>query len=164
MMKFPTEVKSILEQIMEAPRFKKRWAEHLIQSNWESWVGKRIAQHIRPKNLKDDQLTVIIDDERWANSFGAFKDKILEKMEKDLGSLSIKEIIMVIDKKRPGQKRQRKRTKEKAKNIDASKIQTSSHTQSLNREMEIDLNSIKDPGVREALKRLIIKDLSSKQK
>jgi hypothetical protein len=162
MMKFPTEVKPILEELMESPKFRNRWAEHLIQSKWESWVGKRIAQHIRPKNLKDDQLTVIIDDERWASSFDAFKNKIIENMEKDLGAISIKGFTVVIDKKKPGQKGQKKGTKKKAKNKNASKIQTSGPAMSLDNEMKTDLNSIKDPGVRDALRRLIIKDLSSK--
>jgi hypothetical protein len=164
MMKFPTEVKPILEELMESPKFRNRWAEYLIQSKWESWVGKRIAQHISPKKLKNDQLTVIIDDEKWANSFDAFKDKILEKMEKDLGSLSIKGFTVVMDKKKSDPKRQKKRPKEKAQNMDTSKVQPSRPTQSLDKEMEMDLNCIKDPAIRDAIRKLIIKDLSSKYK
>jgi hypothetical protein len=164
MTKFPTEVKFILERVLESPRFRNKWAEHLVQSKWESWVGKKIVQHIRPKNLKGDQLTVIIDDERWANSFDGFKDKILENMEKDLDSLPVKGFTVIIDKKKQGQKVQKKGIKEKAKNKNVSKVQSSRPTQSLNKEMKKDLNHIKDPGIRDALKRLIIKDLSSKDK
>ncbi|MGA1839864.1 MAG: DciA family protein [bacterium] len=163
MTRSPTEIKSILEEVMESSKFRNRWAEHLIQSKWESWVGNKIAQHIRPNGLKDEQLTVIIDDERWASSFDGFKDKILENMRKDLDSISIKEFNVMVDKKRPGPKTPKKRIKEKAKNEKASsKVQTSSPAQSLDKETEKDLNSIKDPGVREALKRLIIKDMTSK--
>ena len=130
MMKYPIEAKSILEEVIKSPKFRNRWAEYLIQSKWESWVGKKIAQHIRPKSLKDDQLTVIIDDERWASSFDAFKDKIVENMGKDLGSISIKGFTVVIDKKKPSQKRKRKGIKDKAQNKNALKVQTPNPTQS----------------------------------
>lgn len=164
MTKVPYEVKSILEEVMESPKFRNRWTEHLIQSKWESWVGKKIAQHIRPKSLKNDLLTVTIDDERWASSFDGFKDKILENMGKDLGSISLKGFNVVVDKKRPGPKNRKKGTKEKAKNKNASNAQTSGPAHSLDKEMEMDLNNIKDPKVRDALKRLIIKDLSLRNK
>ncbi|MGA1864663.1 MAG: DciA family protein [bacterium] len=164
MTRFPTEIKSILDEVMESSKFRDRWAEHVIQSKWESWVGKKIAHHIRPKGFKGDQLTVIIDDERWASSFDGFKDKILENMGKDLGSISIKGFNVVVDKKRPVPKTQKKGTKEKAKSKNDSKAQISNPAQSLDKETEMDLDYIKDPKVKEALKRLITKDKSSKNK
>lgn len=163
MMNFPTEIKTIIEQLMTSPKFKERWTEHIIQSKWKDWVGKQIAQHIRPSKFKNGQLTVIIDDDRWTNPFDAFKDKILEKTKKDLEPSSIEGFTMMVEKKRSGQKKPKKKTKEKIKKSDSLNIQSPKPCQSLEKEMEMELKCIKDPAIRDALRRLIMKSLSCNQ-
>ncbi len=164
MMSIPSDIKPIIEELMGSPKFKKRWTEHLIQSKWVEWVGKRFAQHISPGKLKDGRLTVLTDDEKWIKPFEEFNDRILEKIKKDLGHHSVIGFTIMMDQKRPGTKRQKKRTMVKAKNKDPSKIPSSEPDQSLDKDIEKELNRIKDPAIKTAFRRLIIKSKSFNQK
>jgi len=160
-MSFPGEIKPLMDQLMTSPRFKRRWTEHIIREKWQEWVGKRIAQHIRPGNLRDEWLTVIIDDDKWIDPFQSFEGKIMEKMVRDMGSPAIRGFRILKEKDTSGQKGGKVR--EKA-NIPRQKNPKKSSAQSdppLDKEFIEELNLIQDPGLRDALKHLVTKALSS---
>jgi hypothetical protein len=159
-MSFPAEIKPLMDKLMASPKFKKRWTEHIIHEKWQEWVGKRIAQHIRPGNLRDEWLTVIIDDEKWINPFQAFEEKIIEKMVRDLGSPAIQGFRILTEKKTPSQKGGKGREKCHIPKQKNPKKPSSKPDPSLGKDFEEALNHIHDTGLRDALKHMVTKALS----
>ena len=110
--------------------------------------------HISTWKLKDNKLIVRIDDDKWKESFEAFKEKILSKMEKDLGALAIREFIIVMGTRKKQSKKRR------VKDPHPPTLPLSQSHMAL----EADLTLIKDPSVKTALRRLIDKSQSFEQK
>lgn len=156
-MNTPSEIGPIIEQLMDSPLFKKRWTEYLINSSWTEWVGGKMAQHIKPGTLNGDKLSVLIDDDRWAKAFEDLKDKVLEKIDLGLGNQTVKDFIIRMEKKSPANKMRKKGTKDQIDNPLTCQSSGLANKQTLSKRVEDDLNLIKDPDVRAALRRIIIK-------
>lgn len=106
-MNTPCEIRPIIDQLMKSPKLKRRWTQHLIQTMWVDCVGVKMAQHIRPDNLKDDQLTVLIDDDKWAKAFEELQDRVLQKVEHRLGNQVVKGFIICIGKRKSDHRRRK---------------------------------------------------------
>ena len=119
--------------------------------------GKKMALHIRPWKLKDNKLFVMIDDDKWKQPFEEFKEKILNRMEKDLGTLTIREFSIVMQTP----KKQSKKRKVKDPHPSTPLFKKSP---TLNMALEAELTLIKDPSINTALRRLINKAQSFDQK
>jgi len=159
-MSFPAEIKPLMDQLMASPKFKRRWTENIIREKWQEWVGKRIAQHIRPGNLRDECLTVIIDDEKWINPFQSFEEKIMEKMVRDLGSPAIRGFRILTEKKTPGWKGSKGRERANIPKQKNPKEPSPKPDYSIDRNIEEALKDIHDTGLRDTLKHLVTKALS----
>jgi len=156
-MNTPSEIKSVIEQLMGSPGFKIHWTEHLIHSKWIEWIGKRMALHIRPGKIKDNKLVVMIDDDKWKKPFEEFKGTILDKMERDLGSLTIREFSIVMGNHNKQTPKRRDKDRLPAKPV-------SKECPELSGDLVKELNLIKDPSVKKALMRLMSKALPFNQK
>lgn len=80
----------ILQGLMQQPKFKEKWIDHLIKSKWGEILGKQMALHVRPYAFKDSTLKIKIDDEKWVAAFEELKGQMIEKINKSLGCEEIK--------------------------------------------------------------------------
>ncbi|MBN2373167.1 DUF721 domain-containing protein [bacterium] len=188
-----SEIGLIIEHLMDSPQLKKRWTEYLIKSKWTGLVGEKMAQHIMPGTIDQDKLTVLIDDERWANAFVDLKDKVLEKIYQAIGDQPVRDFIIRMEKKPPVTRRKKSETpvnfrftkgdenqpfchSGEGRNpgfTDETKEQTDNHltpqpsgpavNQALSKKIEDDLDMIKDLDLRAALRSIIIKSRNSEQ-
>jgi hypothetical protein len=160
-MQLPSDIKSIIDQVMESSSFKERWLENFIHSHWTQLVGEQMAQHIQPGALKKEQLTVFIDDERWVKAFEELQDTVLNNLEKGLAKRVVKGFVIL-----PGKKRNVRKGK-KADDTQASEMHSPSEiaheTEAslipevvLNDGVEEKLSQIRDTKVRDALRHLLI--------
>ncbi len=64
-----------------------------IFSLWENAVGRKIAQHAKPKYFNGNKLCVEVKNSVWLSELSRFhKKKLIERINKKLGEDLIKEI------------------------------------------------------------------------
>jgi len=56
-----------------------------VSECWRSVVGERVADHVRPTGLRDEELFVDIDDPAWATEVVFLAPQLLDTLAKHLG-------------------------------------------------------------------------------
>jgi predicted nucleic acid-binding Zn ribbon protein len=90
--KHPEHIGSVLKQL-----FRDRdWEENIKVSvalfRWQEIVGLQIASQSQPEFLKDGVLQVRVENSVWLNHLRFLEEELLQKLNKQLPSLEIKEI------------------------------------------------------------------------
>lgn len=52
-----------------------------LKKKWPELVGKTIAAHTSPDEIKDRQLTIAVDTPQWMHHLGFFKAELSEKLK-----------------------------------------------------------------------------------
>jgi predicted nucleic acid-binding Zn ribbon protein len=109
---------------------------------WNETVGAAIARNAQPDRIRHGTLFVKVTSSTWMQQLQYMKDMIAEKLNQRLGKEVVKNIFFVVGK------------------VEAQKLKSKSRDPAPNRspaEALIDpaeLDSIRDPEIRQALKRL----------
>jgi predicted nucleic acid-binding Zn ribbon protein len=56
-----------------------------VRGCWGSVVGERVAGHVRPSGLRDEELNVEVDDPTWATEVAFLAPQLLEALSHHLG-------------------------------------------------------------------------------
>ena len=64
-------------------------------SMWSKVVGKRIAKETEPTKISGNKLFIKVNNDAWRNELVFHKEEIIKKINKKLGSVIIKEIILL---------------------------------------------------------------------
>src|SRR5580658_638028 len=57
-----------------------------VNDCWNTVVGERVARHVRPTGLRDEELVVDVDDPTWATEVAFLAPQLLEALATRLGS------------------------------------------------------------------------------
>ena len=129
-----------LKRLELAPRLD----EYGVWPVWNEVVGNPIARNAQPEKIRNGTLFVKVASSVWMQQLQFMKELITEKLNQRLGTVVVKNIFFVVGKI----------------DMDAAETETRPTTQSSPeaREPEIDeafLNSLTDPDIRQAFKRLM---------
>ena len=69
----------------------RQWESLLI---WDEVVGKTISNHTTPEKVSYGKLYIKVDSPVWRNELLFRKDEILDKINKKLNKVKIREIIL----------------------------------------------------------------------
>ncbi len=61
---------------------------------WDEVVGKAISSHTTPEKVSYGKLYIKVDSPVWRNELLFRKDKILERINKKLNRVNIREIVL----------------------------------------------------------------------
>ena len=129
-----------LKRLELAPRLD----EYGVWPVWNDVVGNPIARNAQPEKIRNGTLFVKVSSSVWMQQLQFMKELITEKLNQRLGTVVVKNIFFVVGK------------------IDAAtaenEAQPTTPTSAEAREPEIDeafLNSLTDPDIRQAFKRLL---------
>lgn len=86
------DIKQLMERMMKKFRIEEDDPRILLKSGWEDIVGKPMAEHTKPFDLKDGNLYVKVDHATWAQNLSIYRRRILEELQKKYPSLGIKNI------------------------------------------------------------------------
>lgn len=128
-----------------------RLSEYRVFGQWEKSVGPAIARHAQPHAVRGKKLTLIVDSPAWMQQLSLLKPEIVEKVNRNLGQETIKEIVLRI-----GELESRDRPSEEhpvRKVLDRDEQE----------KIENYLREISDVDIREAVRRVIEKDFLSKK-
>jgi len=77
---------------MKARGLQSRMSEYRIFGQWEQAVGSLIAGHAQPVSVRGSKLFLAVDSPAWMQQLSLLKPEIIEKVNKSLGKAAIREI------------------------------------------------------------------------
>jgi hypothetical protein len=129
-----------------------RLSEYRILGQWERTVGGLIASHARPIGVRGSKLVLAVDSPAWMQQLSLLKPEIIEKVNRGLGKKdAIKEValklgeVTAIQRFSPPRPMPYQLTAEEQGKIEGF------------------VADVRDPDVRESLRRLIEKDFLRKK-
>jgi hypothetical protein len=129
-----------------------RLSEYRILGQWERTVGGVIASHARPVSVRGSRLFLAVDSPAWMQQLSLLKPEIIEKVNRGLGRKdAIREIALNLGEVTASQRFSPPRT---------VPYELSAEEQNKIAGLTAE---IRDPEVREALRRLIEKDFLRKK-
>jgi len=143
------KITDILDRsLKKVPRASRRLEDYAIWSIWNDTVGPTVARNAQPEKLRDGTLFVKVSAPTWMQQLQYMKELITEKLNERLQRSVVRKIFFVVGTL-PSQKRVESAAPESP--VDASHIP------------EAELSSLKDPGLEECLRKLIVAHLKRRQ-
>ncbi len=143
----------IIGSLMKARGLQSRMSEYRIFGHWEKTVGSVIAGHAQPVSVRGSKLFLAVDSPAWMQQLSLLKPEIIEKVNRGLGKEAIKEISLNLGEITPLRAPAEKESAQ-------SPVTLSPEDRS---SIESTVAGIKDVEVRQALRRVMEKDFSSKK-
>ena len=81
-----------LGSLMRARGLQSRLSEYRIFGQWEKTVGSLIAGHAQPVSVRGSKLVLVVDSPAWMQQLSLLKPEIIDKVNKSLGREAIREI------------------------------------------------------------------------
>lgn len=128
-------------------------SEYRIQGQWEKAVGAGIARHAQPQTVQGKKLVLVVDSPAWMQQLSLLKPELIEKLNKALGREAVSSITLKL-----GEVSSRSRKTEEAAPARAE-LDPKERA-----EIEASLRELRDPDIKEIMRRLIEKDVSSRKK
>jgi predicted nucleic acid-binding Zn ribbon protein len=127
-----------LKRLELAPRLD----EYGVWPVWNEVVGNPIARNAQPEKIRNGTLFVKVASSVWMQQLQFMKELITEKLNQRLGTVVVKNIFFVVGKI----------------DMDAAETEAQPAARSAPEPPELDetfLNSVTDPDIRQAFKRLL---------
>ncbi len=148
----PITAGSILQGLLKDFGIDRMIIRYRVWSVWEEIVGKQIAAHTRPGFYLGDCLFVIVDHSAWMHQLIFLKEPILAKINAEIGPDSLSEIRFRLGPVPPPPRPRLMSFRKIPPLRDAER-----------KEVEVTLRGLPSSEWRETLRRVMIKDLSSKE-
>jgi predicted nucleic acid-binding Zn ribbon protein len=141
-----------IAKILKSRGLESGLSEYKVFGNWEKTVGEVIALHAHPAMVRGKKLTLIVDSPAWMQQLSLMKPELIKKMNRDLGKESIREITLKLGEVAPPKK-----------TVDALPARVR-----LDEEERVTIEryvqEVLDPDIRDAIRRVMEKDLLSRKK
>ncbi len=141
-----------LQKIIAARGLAGRLGIYRILGQWEGMVGNVIARHAQPLSIRGKSLSVQVDSPVWMQQLSLLKPELIEKANGVLGEGSLKEIMLVLGDVRSAAKQKERAEPLPPLNDEEQKL------------VEGVISEVSDPEIKEALRKLMEKDLRSRKK
>lgn len=92
MLENPEPIKDIIKKIGPGAGNDRKKTEEKIFKVWKKAAGAKLAGHSSPASLRKKRLVINFKNSAWLFEFSLKKQKILERLKKDLGEDNIKEL------------------------------------------------------------------------
>lgn len=132
----------ILEKSLKRLELSGRIEEYGIWPIWDETVGPAVARNAQPEKIRNGTLFVNVSSPTWMNELQFVKEILTEKLNQRIGREVVKHIFFVVGRQEEKNKRELTPPRTKAADIQSAKTD------------EVQLDSVRDPEVRKALKRL----------
>lgn len=142
---------SLLTKTLASHGLATKLKEYRVVGRWEKIVGKVIARHARPASLQGKKLSVVVDSSAWMQQLSLLKPELIEKLNRGLGADSVKSITFKMGIVAPAEKPAIEHAGPSMLDKGATE------------KIEDYVHGLKDLDVKEALRRLIEKDLLNKR-
>jgi predicted nucleic acid-binding Zn ribbon protein len=147
------KLSSTIERILSDRGWGAKLKEYRVFSLWQKAVGPGIARHAQPASIRGKRLTVMVDSSAWMQQLSLMKPEVLSRVNDRLGPDGIESITLKLGELERADERPEE-YKPAAGNLEAGE----------RRRIAEYLAGVKDPDAREALKKVMEKDLLNKKR
>jgi hypothetical protein len=147
------KLSSTIERILNDRGWGAKLKEYRVFSLWQKAVGPGIARHAQPASIRGKRLTVMVDSSAWMQQLSLMKPEVLSRVNDRLGPDGIESITLKL-----GELERADVRPEEYQPADG-KLETGEQ-----KRIEEYLAGVKDPEAREALKKVMEKDLLNKKR
>jgi hypothetical protein len=88
----PEHIGSIIKGLFNNPDWQSQLEVSLPLLRWQDIMSPKIAEQSQPESLKNEVLTVRVENPAWLHHLNFLKDELLQRLNEELPSLQIKEI------------------------------------------------------------------------
>ncbi len=142
----PEPIEKLIEKFFREAGEEQRYRESKVFQIWNQVVGEEISQNAQPVMVENGRLVVAVRNSLWLSELGFERHKIKRKLNRRLGKGTIREISFRIGNI--------PELGSKAEVFTSPQLERFAPSQ-LKKEIEIKLEKIKDPELRESLKNLL---------
>jgi hypothetical protein len=142
-----------LDKLLRARGLQDRIPEYRIFAGWERAVGPGIARHAQPRSVQRGKLAVVVDSPAWMQQLSLLSPEIMEKLNRELGRVVVRAITLKLGEVGPAHERS------KTDGLTAVSLAPEERSK-----IERYIGSISDGETREAIRRVIEKDLLSRKR
>jgi len=89
-------VGNIIDKVMGELGLSERYKEQKSILYWEGVVGKRISEKTKPLYASKRKLVIEVENSTWMNELLFLKTGIIRKLNKELGSWVIDDILFLL--------------------------------------------------------------------
>ena len=86
---------NILNQFIKELGIEKPIANYKALHIWKKVVGERISQVTEPKGLRNGKMLIAVKNDVWRNELIFYKADIIRKLNSELGSNLVRDIILL---------------------------------------------------------------------
>lgn len=141
----PERIGDILKERIGSLGWKPRLREEEVLVGWDAAIGPQIAAHARPSHIENRRLTVVTENPVWTQQLSLLKGDLLRRIALSFGPDVVTDLYFVTGKIEP-----------EARPAPPRPATRDPATVVLAAALESELQSISDPGVREAVRRLML--------
>lgn len=94
----PEHIADILAQMTQTTPLGLNLEQARIWENWEQLVGKHLAAHSRPFNIKDGQLRISVTSAVWMHKLSYIKWDLLRRINRMAGKELVSDIFLMLEK------------------------------------------------------------------
>ena len=136
-----------LVKMLKAQGLESRLQEYRVFGQWEKAVGKVIARHAQPCSLRGKKMTLVVDSPAWMQQLSLLKPEIVDKVNRRLGHNAIRDIMLKLGEVAP---RMGEVSEDLPVRADLDRDERE--------KIEYTLQDLRDPEIREAVRRVMEKD------
>jgi predicted nucleic acid-binding Zn ribbon protein len=85
-------INEVINNALVKYNLKNKIKEIEIISKWDKIVGELISKHTAPRGIYYKKFIIDVDSPIWANELSLIKDKLIEKINSEIGSNVVKDI------------------------------------------------------------------------
>lgn len=148
-MRQAARVGSVLKQVLGNNNLDDQLSRYQAWVIWDKLVGEQIAHRARPLRFRQGILEVQVDHPVWMQQLQMLKPKILEKLQQQLPNADITDIYL----RKAATPHARGRLSPKKQ--EAPKWQETQLSEREKKQIEIQLNPLQDPDIKDEMRRLI---------
>jgi len=141
-----------LGSMLKARGLGSRLDEYRVFGQWEKSVGPVIARHAQPQTVRGKKLTLVVDSPAWMQQLSLLKPQIIEKVNRNLGKETIKDIMLRLGK-----------VESRNQSSEAHPVRTVLGRDECEK-IEDYVREISDADTREAVRRVIEKDFLNRKR
>jgi hypothetical protein len=141
-----------LGRVLKACGMEGRLSEYRVLGQWEKAVGAVIARHAQPQSMHGKKLTLLVDSPAWMQQLSLLKPELLGKINRNLGWEAVQSITLKLGE-----------VASTSKPAEAPLVRVDLDPAE-RAEIETYLQELRDPDIREAMRRVIVKDFMSRKK
>jgi predicted nucleic acid-binding Zn ribbon protein len=142
-----------LGKILKARGMQARLHEYRIGNQWDRTVGPAIARHAQPQGLRAGKLALVVDSPAWMQQLSLMKPELIEKLNRDLGRETVKDITLKLGEVASGNK-----------SSPEEELPRPALSAEEREKIEGSVKDIAEPSIREAIRRLFEKDVQSRKR